>query len=842
MPEHIPHPLPDLTRWLVWGYRWNYDKKRKDGSGQKGDWNKPPLSARSLCVVDGTDPAQWVSFDEVLVVYRAHRDGPGRLDGIGLAMADEDIEDALVAVDLDRVLDEHGEIEPWACEIVERLNTYTEWSPSGTGLHLFCRARLSLSDGRHGRKRGSVEVYRKGHYLTVTGHRLDGTPATVEPRSEAIAWLLATHIDRPRAHLRGQPAPPAPAPASAPPAAEDLSDEELLRRAFRSKNGAELRALLDGSADGYPSDSEADLATCSRLRFWCAGDAARIERIVSASARGQRGKWRDREDYRQRTIATALAGGGEVYDTSRARRKGRARPSSDGTPGASPEGEENGPDATEDDIPVRSAVDDPHRLAGGFLELADGVAGCPTPRRWRDEWYCWRGGHYAAVKDSDVQSRLVRHIKAEFDRHYRLTVRQAERAARENDEDPALARRQVPPVQKVTRPLTANALQALASLTNLDGEVEAPAWIVGDGPWPADEVLVAPNALVHLPSLAPGNQDSKKVAVLSPTPRLFATGVLGCPFDAQAPPPGQWLSFLGQLWPDDRQAVEALQEWFGYCLTPDTSQHKILLILGPRRSGKSTIVRVLRALLGAQNTCAPTLSGLGLPFGLQPLLGKTLATIADARLSGRTDLAIVTERLLSISGEDAQTVDRKHLPSLTLRLAVRFMILSNELPALRDSSGALVGRMVILRLAASWYGREDRSLCGRLLKELPGILGWAIEGWRRLQRRGHFVQPDSALALIDQMEDLSSPVGAFVRERCEVARGLSVETTTLYHAWTEWATSRGHPVSTEQVFGRDLRAAVGGLDTSRPRVGTERIRRYLGIRLRLAPPDPHESG
>src|SRR5262249_12040822 len=149
------------------------------------------------------------------------------------------------------------------------------------------------------------------------------------------------------------------------------------------------------------------------------------------------------------------------------------------------------------------------------------------------------------------------------------------------------------------------------------------------------------------------------------------------------------------------------------------------MILGPKRSGKGTIVRVQRALLGAQNTCAPTLSSLGLPFGLQPLLGKTLATITDARLSGRTDLAQVTERLLSVSGEDEQTVDRKHLPSLTVHLPVRFMILTNELPRLKDSSGALVGRLVILRQTQSWYGQEDRTLTTRLLEELPGILRWA---------------------------------------------------------------------------------------------------------------------
>src|SRR5262249_42855244 len=150
---------------------------------------------------------------------------------------------------------------------------------------------------------------------------------------------------------------------------------------------------------------------------------------------------------------------------------------------------------------------------------------------------------------------------------------------------------------------------------------------------------------------------------------------------------------------------------------------------------------------------------LGLSFGLQPLLNKTLATITDARLSGRTDLAAVTERLLSISGEDGQTVDRKHLSSVTCQLPVRFLILTNELPRLNDASGALVSRMIILPLTKSWYGKEDTHLTGRLLTELPGVLLWAVEGWRRLQKRGHFAQPASGQALVRSMEDLSSPIG-----------------------------------------------------------------------------------
>src|SRR5262249_20330824 len=112
------------------------------------------------------------------------------------------------------------------------------------------------------------------------------------------------------------------------------------------------------------------------------------------------------------------------------------------------------------------------------------------------------------------------------------------------------------------------------------------------------------------------------------------------------------------LWKNDRPSIDLLQEWFGYCLTPDTRIQKMLMMIGPTRSGKGTIGRILRALVGPGNVAGPTLSSLGGTFGLQPLLGKSLSIISDARLSGRSDTAQVVERLLSLTGEDALTIDR----------------------------------------------------------------------------------------------------------------------------------------------------------------------------------------
>ena len=218
--------------------------------------------------------------------------------------------------------------------------------------------------------------------------------------------------------------------------------------------------------------------------------------------------------------------------------------------------------------------------------------------------------------------------------------------------------------------------------------LDAPAWLSSNpDDWPALECISTKSGIVHLPSYV-----AKLPHLKSATPRFFTTTGVNYSFDPDAPDPIQWLRFLGSLWPDDFQSVLTLCEFFGYCLTADTSLQKLLMIVGPKRSGKGTILRILRALVGSMNVAAPTLSSLCERFGLWPLLGKSVAVISDARLSGRADQAVIVERILSITGEDAQTVDRKNLQPVTVKLPTRFVIVTNELPRLGDASvPSLVG-------------------------------------------------------------------------------------------------------------------------------------------------------
>jgi putative DNA primase/helicase len=423
---------------------------------------------------------------------------------------------------------------------------------------------------------------------------------------------------------------------------------------------------------------------------------------------------------------------------------------------------------------------DPLPSARAYVERYCTEDHMPTLFHHGGMFYQWTGTHYPEADPAAIRAKVYGFLEGAF-------------------RWDGKAKKLVPFQPTTTR--VNDLLDALKAVTNLPRDITAPSWlgVPQDLHPPAHEIIACENGLLHMPTLE-----------LRPSsPAYFTHNALDYGYDPDAPDPERWLRFLDDLWPDDPESMGTLQEAFGYYLTTETKQQKIFMVVGPLRSGKGTIARILTRMLGQANTCAPTLASLGQNFGLAPLIDKQLAIIADARLGARADQHAIAERLLSISGEDNLTIDRKYLPAWTGKLPTRFMVMTNELPRLTDASGALARRFIVLRLTESFYGREDHDLTDRLLGELPGILNWAIEGWHRLQERGHFSQPHSAAEAIQDLEDLASPVGAFVRDRCQVAPGHEVSVKTLFSEWKSWCDEQGRDrPGTAATFGRDLRAVV----------------------------------
>ena len=152
-PECIPEEIKTYRAWVLW-------KRARIGDR----WTKHPYSVHTARKASSTDSRTWGSFEEVLEAYEA-----GGYDGIGFVLSTGD---PYCGVDLDDAVDpETGKMAVWAEEIIEGLDGYTELSPSGAGIHIIVRGDLPGS----GNRKGSLEMYDKKRFFTMTGHVLGGT-------------------------------------------------------------------------------------------------------------------------------------------------------------------------------------------------------------------------------------------------------------------------------------------------------------------------------------------------------------------------------------------------------------------------------------------------------------------------------------------------------------------------------------------------------------------------------------------------------------------------------------------------------------------------------------------
>jgi putative DNA primase/helicase len=191
-------------------------------------------------------------------------------------------------------------------------------------------------------------------------------------------------------------------------------------------------------------------------------------------------------------------------------------------------------------------------------------------------------------------------------------------------------------------------VDALKSICTLPDETMPGTWLVEDDDPPVLSPIFVRNCVY----------DWEKDEKYEHDPRWFNLSCLDARIRANVPPPERWLRFLDELWGDDCASKALLHEFMGLTLTMDTSFQKMLLLVGQIRAGKGTILRILTEIHRKENVATPSTTSLTESFGLQPLLGKPVAIVADARFSGK-DIQVAIERLLNISGEDDVTVNRK---------------------------------------------------------------------------------------------------------------------------------------------------------------------------------------
>ncbi len=747
--EAIPEALTALPRWVC--------LEVIPGIGCR--WKKRPTSPTNGYPCDYTSPDNRWAFSDAV-------SGLGVAGNNALAFVPQKGDD-FVFVDLDDCVDESGQIERWAEEVVATLASYTEWSPSRTGLHIICKGRTPA----RGTKGRQVEIYGFGQPMAVTGDILPGVSTSIEERQDAIDSLWGSIETK---SLRKVPSSPIYQPT--PRRHQRIPDEEVLSRARAARNGEKFKRLYDeGDWRGYNSQSEADLALTSILLYWCDGDERLADALFRESALF-REKWDENHGtdshgrsltYGEMTLREAMDG------LSTASREGQAGP--------------RGLDSEE-----KTDLGNAKRLIRHF---GDEIRFDAALGKWR----YWDGTRWAEDRDGMIY-RLFGEV----------TKRMAQDAKYEPNEDRAAALKKFSLSSQSKSKMEA----AITLARHLEGITVQ-----------ADDLDKDPLLL----NLQNGTFDLD-VGEFRPARREdYLTKVAGPLYDPGATCP-RWERFLEEVFEEDKPLIGFVQRAVGYTLTGLTEERVIFFLHGMGANGKSVFLRVLSALLGDYGVRMPSDS-----FVMQRASGipNDIATTKGARLICGSELepnaALKHALVKQMTGGDDVTARYLFQEHFTFTPTGKIWLATNHLPELNGGDQAIWDRVRVVPFLRRFEKEDqDSQLAERLLQELPGILNWAITGFRGWTQIGLGSTEALEIAVAAYREE-SDQVGRFVRDCCVREPLASVSAGNLRAAYENWAQREGvHPLSAKAVAER-----LKGLGFSQGKSGA--VRSWKGLRLCFPP-------
>lgn len=292
--ERIPQELRAFNNWVCFSF--------EERNGKRTKVPYCPLTGKRA---KSNDPSTWGSFtdavDKADFLY----------DGIGFMFSCS----PYVGIDLDHCI-ENGVMTDLAKDAIMTLQSYAEYSPSGTGVHIICRGQLPVGGNRNDKT--GIEMYATGRYFTMTGNVIPGYEQIIE-NSAAIAAVQAKYIISPKMEKAIAGNSPARAPEAPSPTSGGIfttSEDDIIKRAMASKQGQAFQLLYSGDWQAYKSQSEADLAFCNMLAFWTGQDASQMDAIFRNSGL-MRPKWDERhgtDTYGNMTIQQAIADCKTVFD------------------------------------------------------------------------------------------------------------------------------------------------------------------------------------------------------------------------------------------------------------------------------------------------------------------------------------------------------------------------------------------------------------------------------------------------------------------------------------------------------------------------------------------------
>jgi putative DNA primase/helicase len=296
----IPEELKQYKNWVLWKFIDKKDGKKPTKVPFK-TWYSNDLTQKSKpmgYMATSTNPEHWDTFENIKKAYET-----GKYEGIGFVFGNT----PYCGIDIDHCIDETG-IKPKAYELIQKLNSWTELSPSKTGIHTIIKAEKKVDNAKNpqwditNNTISGLEIYDTGRYFTMTGLRIGDTPETIEDRQKELDEICDIHFEK------KEKAPKETKVKQS----LTLSESEIIEKAMKATNGSEFKRLYDGDISGYGNDhSSADLALCNMLAFYTQNFHT-IDSIFKSSGL-YREKW-DRQDYKSKTINEALSSVTGTYD------------------------------------------------------------------------------------------------------------------------------------------------------------------------------------------------------------------------------------------------------------------------------------------------------------------------------------------------------------------------------------------------------------------------------------------------------------------------------------------------------------------------------------------------
>lgn len=735
----IPQELKGYKNWVCWqAYP---DPKSHSGISKK------PVNPKTGGLAQSNNPDTWSDFETAV------RES-AKYSGIGFMFSNS----PFFGVDLDDMLNDiqdyqNGGTDNIISEFVNTLQSYTEFSQSKTGVHIICKG--TLPEGRRKAKNdsGGFEMYENGRFFVVTGNYCSEY-GYINDCTESVKPLHSKYL--------GKTAEPKPNRQNI--TVNLNSVDDIVRAACSAKNGSLFKALYSGDFSAYASQSEADMAFCNMLAFWCGCDAEKMDAIFRQSGL-MRDKWDRKQSgttYGVITLQKAISGCSQTYNP----KKQNDYSISIG----------NGKVIqTVDEEKMRAYTFDDMGNAERFVDLfGENVRYCYTEKKWyfynSMRWSVDNLGVILRMADKCVEA-----MKAEAKLYLQ--------ADEESGGDMAKA------FEKHMKSSRSN--KSKKAMLN---EIEHHLPIL---PIQMDRYKMALNTPSGIINLKNGD-------VKAHNPEYYFTKItsVDCAEAADCP---RWLAFLDDIFAGDKDLIRYIQKAVGYSLTGSTAEQCAFFLYGTGRNGKSTFIDVIRDVFGdyAANIQPETImvkssQSNAINSDIARLKGARLVTSVEPNEGVRLNEGLLKQ----LTGDDTVTARKLYSEEFEFKPEFKLWMATNHKPIIRGTDTGIWRRIHMIPFDVQIpEDKVDKNLTHKLKAEMTAIFKWCIDGCLMWQREG-LQMPAAVLKSVREYRREMDVISAFIEDKCTLEG--TVQASMLYAAYASWADSNNEYCMSNTKFSTEL--------------------------------------